>query len=301
MEGTIAMTGRWTGSDGGVEWTLDLDDPILLPGRLARGTVTLVAADDVEGRAVVATLRGEESWRHVVSTGKTTTVVTSTEDAPPVAVVVSGPLRLVRGDTRTLGLDIPVPPLGPATLDGGEAAMRWTLEVKLDVARGMDSSIEVPVAIAQPVALLRAGVIRVGEFALYEAADAQGGGVEASVELHPMPLVIGEPLRGRLVLDPVDEVSVTEIRVEVRVKVESTVSGARMETHTLFSSVVAGAGVLAERLELPFEGTLEPRRLPTITLPHGRSTATVHVILARRLAFDPHLVREITIATTSAL
>jgi hypothetical protein len=40
------------------------------------------------------------------------------------------------------------------------------VEAKLDKEGGFDSSLEVPVIVAQPVALLRAGVVRVEQFAL---------------------------------------------------------------------------------------------------------------------------------------
>lgn len=48
-------------------------------------------------------------------------------------------------------------------------------------------------------------------------------------------------------------------------------------------------------------GTLDGRSLPSIELPHGRASATFHVILATAFAPDPHLVRDIAIATTQEL
>ena len=291
----------WSGSSGGAAWQVELVTDRLLPGRLAEGRVTVTAERDIDARALVATLRGEERWRHVVSNGKTTTIVTSREDYPPVAVVVAGPLRLARGDVHAFALAIPVPPLGPATLDAQEAAVSWTLEAKLDIPNGSDSGIEVPVRIVQPVALLRAGVVRVGEFALYEAAGAQGGGVSGSVELDPVPLVAGEAFRGRLVLAPSEPMDLQVVRLEVRVLVESTVSGARHETFTPFEAVVSGPARLAGELEIAVEGVLGERALPTLTTEHARATAQVHVILARLLARDAHLVRDVAIATTSEL
>ena len=291
----------WRGSSGGVDWRLELASDRLLPGRLAEGRITVTAERDVHARALVATLHGEERWRHVVSNGKTTTIVTSHEALPPEAVVVSGPLELARGETRSFALSMPVPALGPASLDAKEAAVKWALEVKLDLPKGTDSGIETPVRIAQPMALLRAGVIRVGEFALYEAADAQGGGVGGSVELEPAPLVAGEPFRGRLLLDPSEVMDLAEVRLEVRVLVEATVSGGRRETVTPFAAAVSGPVRLAGELAIEVGGVLADVALPTLTTDHTRTTASVHVILARRLARDPHLVRDVAIATTSEL
>jgi hypothetical protein len=53
--------------------------------------------------------------------------------------------------------------------------------------------------------------------------------------------------------------------------------------------------------QLPFEGRIDARPLPTSELPHGRAQATFRVILARALAPDTHLVRDVTIATTREL
>jgi hypothetical protein len=291
----------WSGSNGGADWRVTLASDLLLPGRIAEGTVAIRATRDLDARGLVATLRGEERWRHMVSTGKNTTVVTSREDLPPVPVIIEGPLTLRRGEERSFPLSIPVPPLGPATLDATEAALEWSLEVKLDRANAADSAIEVPVRVAQPTALLRAGVERVEEFALYEAADAQGGGVAGSIELDPVPLVAGERFRARLVLEPASPLDLREVRVEVRVQVRCTVSGGTSETFTPFAASVAGPGRLEGSWSVEFEGALADRMLPTITLPHGKASAEVHVILARRLARDPHLVRDVAIATTAAL
>ena len=41
--------------------------------------------------------------------------------------------------------------------------------------------------------------------------------------------------------------------------------------------------------------------LPSIDLPHGRARGVFHVILARAWAPDIHYVRDVALATTSAL
>lgn len=300
------MNGAWDGSSGHVAWHLELARAVLLPGRLVEGSVTVTARGGVEARGLVVTLRGEEHWRYDVTTtdaqGHTHTETrTGRQDLPPEPVMVSGPLTLAAGDTRTFPFALPVPALGPATLEATEAGVTWTVEAKLDIPGGTDSSIEVPVRVAQPVALLRAGVVHVGEFALYPGADAEAGDVTGSVVLDPVPLVSGEPFTGHLVLRPAGALSVQEIRVELRVKVESTVSGGRHETLVPWATVVAQAMDLAGDEAIDFAGRLGDAAVPTIELPHGRASAEVHVILARAWARDPHLVRDVAIATTSEL
>ncbi len=295
----------WTGSNGGVDWRLELERDRLLPGHLVAGRVTVAAHRVVDARALVVTLRGEERWRYDVTTsdGKTTTtsIHTGRQDLPPESVMVSGPLRLTVGETRSFDVSLAVPALGPATLDATEAAVSWMVEAKLDIEGDTDSRLEAPVRILQPMALLRAGVVHVGEFALYEGADATGSGVTGSITLDPVPLVGGAPFTGRLVIRPSGPMDVQEVRVELRVKVESTVGGARKETLVPWQAVVAGPGRLAGETAIVITGTIEDLALPTIELPHGKAGAQVHVILARRLARDPHLVREIAIATTREL
>jgi hypothetical protein len=297
------MTTQWTGSSGGVDWTLQLPNDGLLPGRLVDGRVTLVARRAVDARGLVVTLRGEEHWKyHVTTTDSQGHTHTETRngrvDLPRVPVLAAAPVHLAAGETRELDIQIPVPGLGPATLEADVAGASWTVEAKLDIEGGRDSSIEVPVRILQPTALLRAGVVHVGEFALFEAADAQAGGVRGSIQVDPVPLVPGRPFRGRLTLRPTSTMRLQEIRMELRVKVESTVSGGFDETIVPWSAVVAPSMELASDQVIEIAGTVPDVALPTIELPHGRASAELHVILARALARDPHLVRDLAIATT---
>lgn len=293
----------WEHIDGGVAWRLELDRDRLLPGRLVGGRVTVTAQRGVEARGLVVTLRGREHWRYEVTTTDAdgharTETRTGREDLPSVPVMLASPVTLTAGETLSFAFQLPVPGLGPATLEAKVAGVDWTVEAKLDIAGGRDASVEVPVRILQPTALLRAGVVHVGEFALYEAADAQAGGVTGSIWLEPVPLVPGQPFRARLTLRPGSPMRLQEIRVELRVAVECTVSGGLDETLVPWSAVVAPAMELTTDQALEFTATVPDVALPTIELPHGRAAAEVHVILARAWARDPHLVRDLAIATT---
>ena len=297
---------QWTANSGGVAWVFDLERDRLLPGRLVAGKVTITASHGVNARGLIVTLRGEEHWRYdqTVSDGQghtRTEIRTGRADLPPEPIMVSGPLQLAAGETRSFDVSIPVPGLGPATLEATEAGATWAVEAKLDIAGSSDSSIEVPVRIVQPIALLRAGVVRVGEFALYEGADAVAGEVSGSIVLDPAPLVAGAPFTGTLTLTPARSIALQEIRLEVRVLVKSSVWGGRSEIIVPLSMVVVPATTLSAGVTIPFSGTLPDVALPTIELPHGSASAQVHVILAKAWARDPHLVRDVAIATTSEL
>ena len=301
-----AAGAAWEGSSGGVGWHVELDRSILLPGRLVSGRLVIRAERGIEARGVVVALIAEEHWRHRVTrqgpnNTTTTEVETSREELLREPVQVHGPLQVAPGETWTATFEQPVPGMGPATLVADDAGLDWTFEAKLDIAGGIDSSIEHLVVVAQPMALLRAGAVHVGDFALYEQADSASDGVTGTIKLEPMPLVCGEPFAGRLELSLPTSLKLQEIRAELRVKVEATVSGGEDETITAWSGVVAPAGTYQGSLGLDIAGSIAARPLPTIELPHGRAQATFHMILARAWALDTHLARDVTIATTSEL
>jgi hypothetical protein len=295
----------WTATSHGVDWQIELERDRLLPGRLVAGRVTITTRDGVEARRLIVTLIGEEAWQHEVSStdadGHTSTrTVTSTAELPRVPIELSGPLRLAAGETRSWELSLPVPGLGPASVEGTVLKVGWSLEAKLD-RPGFDSSIDVDVRIAQPVALLRAGVVHVGEFALYPAADAAVDDLTAGIELDPLPLCAGAPFTGHVMLRTGRPRRLQEIRAEVRVHVTATVANGKDETVTMWAATLAPSLDLSGERRLDFQGVLGDVALPTIETAHGRTEPSFHLILATAWARDPHLVRDVAIATTLEL
>jgi hypothetical protein len=295
----------WEDTSHGVAWRIDLDRAGLLPGRLVAGKVSITANGDTDARRLVVTLVGVESWQHEETTtdagGHTTThTVTSTAELPLVPVELSGPLNLARGESRSWPFELPVPGLGPASLEATVLRVAWTVEAKLD-RPGFDSRIEAPVRILQPVALLRAGVVHVGEFALYPEADAAVDDLTAAIELDPLPLCGGAPFRGHVTLRTGHPRRLQEIRAEIRVHVEATVSSGKDEWLTAWAAILVPALDFDGERRLDFDGVLVDRSLPTIETEHGRTSASFHLILATAFARDPHLVRDVTIATTLEL
>jgi hypothetical protein len=293
-----------TGSDGGVDFELNLDRWELLPGQLATGGVRLTFQHGVEYRGIVASLTAIEQWQWERTSqganGQTRTEkVTERHELQRLPIRLEGPGSHGAGETREFRLELPVPPLGPATFEATVSRLTWRLEVKLDVP-GFDLSIETDVVVLQPMGLLKAGVIDVGEFALWPSADAASDGARASIALDPVPLCIGDHFGGRLSI-VTGVTKVQEVRLELRSKVEATVSSGLKEEITLWTGRVAGEGEFGGDTALPFEGLLTGGWLPTIRLPHGRSDATFHVILAKAWARDTHLVRDIAICSTTEL
>jgi hypothetical protein len=226
--------------------------------------------------------------------------VTEDDELQRLPVMLAGPGNHAAGEALEFRLELPVPPLGPATFEGTVSRLTWRLEVKLDVP-GFDHSTEIDVVVLQPTGLLRAGVIDVPEFALWPSADAASDGAQASISLDPVPLCIGAPFSGQLSI-VAGATKLQQVRLELRVKVEATVSSGLREEITLWSTTIAGAGEFGGSPAVrPFEATLPATWLPTVRLPHGRSDATFHVILARAFAVDTHLIRDVAICSTTEL
>jgi hypothetical protein len=253
----------------------------------------------------VASLIATEQWQwertNRDSNGTMTTEkVTERHELQRLPIRLEGPGSHGAGETRDFRLELPVPPLGPATFEGSVSRLTWRLEVKLDVP-GFDPSIETDVVVLQPTALLKAGVIDVAQFALWPSADAASDGARASIALDPVPLCIGGVFGGLLSITT-GATRLQEVRLELRAKVKATVSSGLSEEITLWTGRVAGEGEFGGgQKAMPFDGRLPARWLPTIRLPHGRSDATFHVILARAMARDTHLVRDIAICSTVEL
>lgn len=301
-----AMTVVARASVGGFDLELELATVDLVPGRLVDGRlrVTAVGGDDIRGARV--TLVGTETWRYDQRTadadGHSKTVTrTAEKDLPHVPIALLGASRLAAGAMIETPFQVPVPSLGPPSFEGTELRVTWELRANLDVP-GFDPSIVLPVRVGQPVALLRAGVIDVAQFALYDEAEVGADGLVGSLRLEPMPLCVGAPFRGTLTMTPGAPRTVQEVRLELRTTVKATVSGGREETVTLWAGRLADAGEFGgEGRSYAFDGALDDRPLPTIRTPHGRADAAFHVIVATAWAPDPHLVRDVAICSTTEL
>lgn len=299
------MTAVFDDSSHGVDWRLELDRDALLPGRLVAGKVSVVSNGTVDARALIVALRAIEHWQYEVTTtdanGHTSShTETKRQELVFEPVQLAGEIHLGPGETRDWSFELPVPPLGPATLEARVAGLSWTVVAKFDVPGGFDSSIERPVRVLQPTALLRAGAVHVGEFAMYGAADVGADGVSGSVTVDPAPLCEGQPFRGTITLHSARARKLQEIRVEIRVRVKATVSSGLEETITRWMDVIQADSLQGDRT-IEIAGQLDGPSLPSIELPHSQTEATLHVILATAFAPDPHLIREVAIATTQEL
>ncbi len=284
------------GTNGGVTWRVELEREWLLPGQATDGSVTVTPNKDMEIRGCVAALIATEQWQTTETDGKRTRTVTHTEELQRLPVVLSGPTTLVGGVERTFPLQVPVPPLGPATFEGTVIRLTWELEIKLD-RYGLDPAWYVPIGVLQPTALLKAGVVQVGEFGLYETADVADNRLDGSVTLRPMPLCVGEVFEGSVETGGIRPSKLRAIRLELIVTAKATVSSGLEE-----KILVWGYAYPPDTTSpIQITGRLPTTCVPTIELPHGRADATFEVIFDRAFDVDYNLVRDVTVASTTEM
>ena len=293
-------------------WSLELEPPVLLPGRTSRATVTLRPGRNRNGRSVRAVLRCVEHWRYDTTESRMDAdgrmsshqvIRTGQDELHRRELPLAGATQLVAGTPQTWAFDVEVPELGPASFEADVLRCDWTLEVSVDIPMGLDEHQTWKVPVAQPMALLRAGVVATGQYGLFEEAPANVDAFPAQVRLDPVPIDLQAPFSGAFTVETPDPIEVQEVRLELRAMAQVTVSGGHRE------EIVVGRGRLATNGGVfggafgthRFEADAPGAWLPSVDLPHGRGRGQFHVILARAWAPDIHYVRDVALATTSLL
>ena len=286
-------------------WAMQLDPPVLLPGRSVSVNLTYTPDRDHDGRAVRARLRCRERYRYsrTEGTGSTAHRVTRTgvEELARIEAEIAGGQRFVRGQPVSWHVSFDVPELGPATLEDDVLRCDWTLEANIDLPMGLDPRVEETVHVAQPMALLRAGVIDTGQFGLFETAPVNVDALPAQIRLKPVPVSLQSPFEGAFTVEA-GVGTVQEVRLELRLVSEVTVRGGHHDEIVAWRGVLTGPGQFGGPLaEHPFTAEATGEWLPSVDLPHGRARGQFHVILAQEWAPDIHYVRDVALATTTEL
>jgi hypothetical protein len=296
-----------TEAEGG-EWSVRLDPEVLLPSRDAQLAVTFTPHKELNARAVRARLTGTERYRYRRSestggSGTRTVEHTGTEEVGRLDAVLAGPGRLAVGQPVSREWTFHVPDLGPASFEGEVLRCDWEITVSVDVPMALDPHLRVPVHVAQPTALLQAGVIDAGAYALFEEAPINVDAHPAQLKLEPVPVCIEQAFRGVVTLETPQPVPVQEVRLELRVHAKVTVSGGEEEEILVSRGHLEADGDAFGGPLASHAFTADPPGLwvPTVDLPHGHARAVFHVILARAWARDVHYVRDVALCTTTEL
>ena len=293
-------------------WQLSVEPDPLLPGRPAHLTLRFTPESDLDARGASAVLRCVETYRYDTTEmttgadGRTTSrTVTKTghEEIHRIDYELQGPGLMAAGQPRQWGLDLEAPGLGPASFEGEELRCDWTLEAKVDLAMTTDERLKTLLHVAQPTALLRAGVVDTGQYGLFDEAPTNVDAFPAQIRLEPMPLCLLEPFSGSFTVETGEPIEVQEVRLELRVKVQVTSAGGREEEILVQKGRLEADG---GRFGGPFavhrfSADAAGAWLPAVDLPHGTARGAFHVILARAWERDIHYVRDVALATTRQL
>jgi len=296
--------------DGG--WHLAVDPPVLLPDRKATFTLTFTPTRDLDSRGVSAAVRCIERYRYdetetsMGADGKTTSrsVTRTVEDELHRAdFALAGPGRLAAGQTQTWTFAMDMPGLGPATFEGEELRCDWIVEAKVDLPMALDERFATHVRVAQPTALLEAGVVDTGQYGLFDEAPSNVDAFPAQIRLEPVPICLGEAFSGRFTVQTAEPIEVQEVRLELRVHARVTHGGGHQEEILVQHGRLQADGNRfgGEFAVHPFAADAVDAWLPSIDLPHGTARGMFHIILARSWAPDIHYVRDVALATTRVL
>ena len=293
-------------------WHLAVDPPVLLPDRQATFTLTFTPDRELDARGVSATLRCVERYRYedteasMGADGKMSShrvTRTAEEELHRGEFPLAGPGLLAAGTPQSWAFTVDIPGLGPATFEGQELRCDWIVEAKVDLPMAMDERFAANVRVAQPTALLKAGVIDTGQYGLFEEAPTNVDAFPAQVRLEPVPICLGEPFQGSFTVQTPEPIEVQEVRLELRVHARVTHRGGHQEEilvqHGRLQTPANRFG--GEFAVHEFTADAVDAWLPSIDLPHGTARAAFHVILARAWAADIHYVRDVALATTRVL
>ncbi|MEO8245593.1 MAG: hypothetical protein ABI622_00600 [Chloroflexota bacterium] len=284
---------------------MEVEPAVLLPSRPVACFIRYRPDSSFEAREVRAVLRAVETfqYRRSQQTGETTTTVTHTghDEVVRAEAQLAGPMAFRAGEEVAWETGWELEHLAPPTFEGSDVLRcDWTLEISVDRALRMDERCVVPLKVAQPTALLRAGVVATGQYGLFEDAPVNIDANPAQIRLDPVPLSVAHPFSGELRLQTPEAIQVQEVRLELRVRTECTERGGLTDELLIASGRLdtptgTFGGPFAEH---PFSAPAPGVWTPSVDLRHGTARAQFHVILARAWAPDVHYVRDVALASS---
>jgi hypothetical protein len=281
---------------------LSVDDPVVAPGEDVAVTVTVSGED-------VSRLRVELFYRNeYLRPGPSTSTSSSSGDS---FVELAGDLAVEAssGPEEEHEAFVVVAMATPASGDGpvtGEHALRlhvpddapssagtvvqWKVRAMVDGAGGAEEEATADVIVATT---LQAGAATLDTSVRWDEGFA-------FLFPHGQAVRAGEALSGTLIVTPVKDVSLTEIRLDAKATRKDH-DGIKHEK-TIATVVVTGKGKLEEgtRHEFPFTLPIPADALPDFTADNNRNYNLLFVSAARRLRGDLMAATELFVAAPQA-
>lgn len=285
------------------------------PGGRVAALVSLRPRGPLDARRIMASFAGSEEYAYERETrdseGRSTRREWANNELWDQEVQLSGPVRIAAGESRAIEVAFDVPPGAPPSLESSVLRVRWRLAAWVDVG-GRDPRVEQPLVVpVHPPAL--AGL---DPSAFQEHVPVMADGAQAGIWVQPAPLRGGAPFSGAV--DVAGQLDPGRTSVEVKLTVATLVGSAEgagastggyllgklglpnsADRGVSETSVLARSG-LTEVAPPPgwrryaFGGQLPPGVI-TAVFPHAAATATIDVVVSRRLRPDDHIVRPVAI------
>ena len=297
-----------------VDWSIALDagQGVVVPGSTLRATITLRPHQNLEARRVIAALIGTEEYRYSereFDDGESTTHQRwGSAEVGRQELQLMGPGTIAGGQPMGGPVELAVPATATPSFESRILHVRWKLAAWVDVG-GRDPKAEQPIAVAMTAAQLAAGDAALMGPQVQVASDGQ----QASFWAQPAPLIAGAPFSGAL--DVMAALPLSDVRAELKLNVATRVGGGvpaatllaiagisstsgkgDTDSQVLWSGGLTDGGMVGAWHRYLFAGQVPPG-VVTSVFPHGSATATLDIVISRRLRRDSHITRPVAIVT----
>lgn len=308
---------------GGVDWQVELASSAgaYHPGDQVAGRVRYTPKGNTDVRAIRAALVASEQYVYMVKERGSSVSFGSSKgkrrdqwerkwfsaELFRQDLAVSGPTQL--SAPGEFEFNFPLPADAAPSFDSPILRLRWQIRAWMDVG-GRDPSTERDFYV-----ITGRDRLSVPDVALAPSVLDSSSQPPASIYLEPAPLVAGQSFRG--FVETTEQLDLRSIRVELKQHIATSGgqggSGASISLNGTSFGLGGERTVAEERVlwtgqltpmqggqsgqRYQFAGQLALAPVGTVSLPHGSSTATLDVVINRRLLSDRHIVRPVAIVT----
>ena len=298
-----------------VDWSITLDGGRfdVAPGATLRAAISLRPHKAIDARRVMVALVATEEYQYTErehrQTASSSTRTWGSGEVARQEIQLLGPSQIGAGETRSGPIEIVVPANATPSLESAILRVRWKLVAWIDVG-GRDPKSEVAIVVPLTAAQLNSGDVASMGPQVQTTAD----GEPVTFWLQPAPILAGSPFSGAVdVMPPLD---LSSARIELRLNVSTRMSGGLPgatllglagfmsssddgidESQVLWRGALTDGGPAGVWHRYLYSGQLPLAPVVTAVFPHGVATATLDVVMSRRLRPDAHIIRPVAIVT----